>query len=156
MSFFALSNFHFSKISISDHNPYYKTDTDGFVYKIMDGNAYSLFACPNKSLVQKLVIRDTVVVVNDFAISECDNLQEVVFPPKLKKLGYWSVKGCKQLSKITLYPEIEYISQAAFVDTNILDVYFMGTESVWKSHPKVNKDDTLETIFSSATIHFLK
>lgn len=153
MEYFALANFNFSKIVISENNRFFATDEYGFVYHLIDGKPAALFAAPNKNQVKKLVIADSVISVNDFAISYCDYLEEVIFSKQLKHLGYWSVKGNKCLRKITLHNNIQSISPFAFIDTNIQEIVFVGTKKEWETI-QVNDDDTLATYFKEASVSF--
>lgn len=157
LSFFALSNFNYRNIIISDQNKFFKTDKYGFVYTIDENrNAISLFASPNKNKVKNLVIEDSVVSVNDFAISCCDFLETVVFSKHLKRIGFWGVKENKKLKAITLYPEIEYISPGAFYETNIEIVRFMGTKEEWQKHSLINENETLDSFFKNTKVLFNK
>ena len=155
MSFFALSNFNFNKIEISSDNSHYKTDKYGFVYVTDDlGNETTLFASPNHNTVPFFIMNDTVIVVNDFAISCCPYLEEVVLSKHLKRIGYWALKGNPKLKRITIYPSIEYISPSAFYLTNIEMVIFKGTKKEWDEHPKINEENDLSQLFRDAEIIF--
>ena len=154
MEFFALANFSFNEIIISKENKNFKTDENGFVYQVVDGMATVLFTAPNKRKVRILNIEDSVSSINDYVISYCDYLEEIVFPRQLRRIGYWSVKGNKKLKKITLYPNVEYISPYAFIDTNIEEVIFCGSEEKWKN-TRINENDTFESMFNGAKVVFV-
>ena len=155
LSFFSFSIFNFKHIIISEENRFFKTDTYGFVYTIDENrNAISLFASPNKNRVKNLIMEDSVISVNDFAISCCDFLETVVFSRHLRRIGYWGVKENKKLKSITLYPEIEYIAPDAFFETNLDSIYFMGTKEEWLKHPPINETDTLDSLFKNINIYF--
>lgn len=155
MSFFALSNFNFDRIDISKDNTHFKTDEHGFVFIIDDkGNEITLFASPNHNKVTFLKMKDTVMVINDFAMSCCLYLEEVIFSMGLKRIGYWALKENVALKKITLYPSIEYISPTAFHLTTIKTVCFKGTKEEWDEHPNINEAGSLKSMFKDAEIVF--
>jgi hypothetical protein len=99
-------------------------------------------------------MKDTIIAINDFAISCCPYLEEVILSKQLKTIGYWGFKDNPKLKKITIYPSIEYISPTAFHLTNIELVIFKGTEKEWKEHQNINKDSDLATMFKDAKIIF--
>lgn len=154
LSLFSISNFNFSSIQVKC-NPNFEVDSNGFLYSKKRGKFFELMASPNKKNVRKLDINDSVEIIKDFSISCCDNLEEIKFSKNLKEIGYWAIKECKNLKKITLYPSIIHISKEAFYMTDLtqVELVYIGEETEFKLH-KINKYSTLHEYFKDCKIIF--
>ena len=132
MGYYGISNFNFSHIIIDENNPNYCINHDGFVYEQHNHKKTALFASPCNNKIDKLIIEEGTVLINDFAISNCLCLKHIYFPKSIKRIGYWSLRGCSNLKDIFIYPNIEYISPHSFDDTNIKVIYFIGNKEALK------------------------
>lgn len=81
--------------------------------------AIGIGAFKEKKCIRKVLIPDTVYVIQDDAFMDCDRLEKVVLPEKMETLGECVFCGCRSLKDIKLSPNLTKISMGAFAWTGI-------------------------------------
>lgn len=155
LSFYALSNDHYNKITVDPDNLFFTCDIDGCLYsKDENGAKTSLLAHPNNSTIRALNISQGVASINDFVLMDCKFLETVQVPSSVRYIGYYAFNNCISLKQIYLFDSVSYISPYCFGDTlpRNLEVYFTGTVENFKTKG-INFKDTFETMFQNCKVY---
>lgn len=80
----------------------------------------------------------------------CTNLTEVVVGSGITKITYACFYDCSRLAKVTIPTSVTTISEFAFGETALTDVYYKGTQEQWSS---INIENN-NTPLTNATIHY--
>lgn len=76
--------------------------------------------------IKKVVVKEGIEEIPDYALDGCVNLTEVVLPNGLKRIDYQAFAALK-LESITIPKSVEYIGERAFCgDAHLTSVYFPG------------------------------
>ena len=70
--------------------------------------------------IQKVILPDSVLLIQNWAFSACAKLEQVVLVGGLKTLGSYAFNGCVKLSQINLTESIDSIGLRAFHDCESL------------------------------------
>ena len=65
------------------------------------------------SHLHKIVISDSVKTLNDFCLSNCENLQSITFGNGVKTLTQMLCVGCKQITEVIIPEGIETLDEKA-------------------------------------------
>lgn len=77
-------------------------------------------------VIKKVVVKEGIEEIPDYALDGCVNLTEVVLPNGLKRIDYQAFAALK-LESITIPKSVEYIGECAFWgDAHLTSVYFPG------------------------------
>ena len=129
--------------------------------------------------IKKVVIKNGVTSIGDFAFYGCANLGSVVIPPGVTYIGSNAFYLCKSLASVEIPPGVKFIGSSAFVGcsnlasveipenvaviskyafsdlSSLRDVYYRGSESAWGMLVNGNPDTGLPPAGSSSPrVHF--
>ena len=94
---------------------------------------------------------ENITVLGDY-LKNCDNLQSIKLPGKIRTITGGSFENCTGLKSISFGNNIETVWRNAFVNcTSLTDIYFIGTEDEWN---KIKKYEEGNEYFLNATVHF--
>ena len=110
----AKNYFYEERQTILGNNPYLKELT--FRSKVAEYTGA-------KSLTS-VCFDDTVKELGKWAVAECSNLEKVVIPESVEKIGYGAFVGCYKLSYIELSDNITEIEDHVFAKTNLKEISF--------------------------------
>lgn len=71
--------------------------------------------------INKVIIPDSVKIINRRSFRYCKNLSEVVIPNGVESIGYEAFYNCSSLMDISIPQSITQIGQFAFKNTNLLN-----------------------------------
>lgn len=131
-------------------------------------------AFEGNSIINSVVIANTIPTIHGYAFANCENLKEFILPEKLSFLGDHVFEGCESLEEITIpegvtdiwafcfsscsYLEKIYlpstllsINEGAFLYCPMYEVYYNGTIDDWCNIEKANS-----YIFNETTSFFTK
>lgn len=106
---------------------------NGIVEKIYDTDcAYDEIIIPDRTTVigdyaahninvKKIFFPNSIKELGNFSFLECSNIEEIILPPNVTKIGERCFKGCKNLKSINLPDSIQYIGPSAFSDCERLE-----------------------------------
>ena len=127
---------------------------------------YSLSYCKN---LNSISIPDSVTSIGNSAFANCYNISSVKLPHNTATIGNWAfymcysnLKNidipdgissigdyafyeCSKVETVSIADSVTAIGNGAFDNTNIKDVYFMGTETQW---------DSLGVAYNGDDVHF--
>lgn len=87
-----------------------------------------------------------VTEIGDMAFEYCSSLTTIILPDGLTKIGQYSFNGCQSLSWIVLPSSLDTIRHDAFSSSNVIKMFYKGTESQWSSITfEDNIDDSQKT-----------
>lgn len=111
----------FLKITGTDSD-YYSTDSNGNFYKKLD-SSYILPAnmLDQPSGLKKIVLPNNIEEIGDYALQYL-NIEEVVLPSRLKKIGYCAFQRCSGLKSIEFTPFLKEIGGYAFREAGLESV----------------------------------
>ena len=69
---------------------------------------------PVPKYVRHVVIPEGVTVINEYAFSDCHDLQSVTIPDGVTKIGNYAFSGCSGLQSITIPDSVTEIGEGAF------------------------------------------
>lgn len=78
---------------------------------------------PNADKIEKVVIPQDVVLIDEYAFDKCENLTEINFPDKLTSIGFCAFLYCKSLKEVFIPDSVKTIK----------DAIFFGCESLGKA-----------------------
>jgi len=111
---------------------------------------------------KKVILSNTVTTISDYAFAVCRSLEQIVLPNSLKTIGDCSFIYCSNLRSLTIpegvtnvsksgmnIPKLEYVNIPKSVikrgpigtSTNVVDVYYSGTEADWNNITRVTSAD---------------
>lgn len=105
-------------ISVAEGN---KAFTVSGGYLLADGGTRLLTAARKRTDYRLATLPQSVTVIDDFALSGCDNMVAVTLPAGLARVGRYAFQGCKLLSELTLPEAAVEVGTNAFADCNALD-----------------------------------
>ena len=109
------------------------------------------------SSLSSIVLPKSLVSIGEGAFVGCDSLSSIVLPESLIYIERYTFNGCGSLSSITIPSSIKRIYEDAFLDTDLKDIYYEGTEAQWNNidiHTKNYINGHYDGIFN-ATIHYV-
>lgn len=86
-------------------------DIDGVLYK---KDVSELCCCPAGSLLENLIIPDSVTAIEIYAFSDCTNLISVTIPAGVEGIGYDTFSGCINLKEVVIPDSVISIQEDAF------------------------------------------
>ena len=101
--------------------------------------------------LESITIPNSVTKIDVGAFDQCDSLEKITLPNKLEVIEQYTFYDCPNLKYISIPKSLKKVVSGAFVDTNLTDVYYEGTEEEWN---KIVFEDNQLDEFSSATIHY--
>ena len=117
---------------------------------VVELESYALYNC---TALEKVTLGKGITQVADSLFSECGQLREVIFEGEITSLGEWAFFQCVSLESITLTNALTEIKSYAFWGCSAFtDVYFYGSEEQWQ---QVNISNTGNNILRSATVHLI-
>ena len=133
-------------ISVSAKNPNYK-DIDGNLYT-KDGTTIVQYAVGKTDT--EFIIPDGVTSIGDTAFASSE-LTSIAIPDCVTSIGESAFAHCTSLSSIVIPYSVTSIGDLAFYGCwSLTDVYYAGSESMWKKITiNYNNDD-----LADANIHF--
>ena len=121
---------------------------------VMDGKAYRVVSIKDRALAymvfEKVVLPDTLEVIEKYAFSDCQELKEVVWPNGLREIGEAAFSNCCLLERVDLPESVEKVGDRAFAFcTNLAEVNISGSpefgEDVFLDCPKLDGSEEEET-----------
>ena len=85
------------------------------------------------------------------AFERCGSLTNVTIPSGVTIIGASAFEHCTNLTSVSIPSSVIAIEMFAFFDTNLIDVYYAGSESQWNSILVSGGNDSA---FDAATIHY--
>ena len=76
-------------------------------------NGCTFWGCKN---LQKVILPENLQKIGEYYFYHCMNLQEIIIPNSVKKIGNFAFCECKNLQKVTLSENLQEISHSAFRD----------------------------------------
>ncbi len=95
----------------------------------------------NGNLVTDLVIPDSVTSINDYVLSNCDNLTSVIIPDSVISIGMSAFSNCDKLTSVIIPDSVTNIEDFAFDDCDKLTIYYEAGEVEWNN---IDLGDRLE------------
>lgn len=146
-----------TEITVSPNNKYY-TSIDGVLYSknknilvcvgggvsgtfvIPDGakeiQEYAFSECTN---IEKIVIPESVTVISRSAFYGCTSLSTVNIPNGVEFIYYDMFSGCTSLTNVTIGRSVKLICSDAFLNcVSLSSITYNGTKAQWNA---INKDD---------------
>ncbi len=114
-----------TSFTVDNNNKYYSSDEYGALF---DKDKTVLFQYPVGNTRTNYIIPDNVTTIGNEAFYACENLTSIAIPDSLKEVGEYAFCYC----------------------VNIKDIYYMGTETEWKSIYIGEYNNSL----TNATIHY--
>lgn len=71
--------------------------------------------------ITKIVVKEGITSVGDYAFYKCAKVKEVSLPESLKEIGKFSFQGCTQLKKIKIPSGVAVIGEGAFYGCSFLN-----------------------------------
>ena len=87
------------------------SEIDG--YKVT-GIGKSVFR--NNIRLRKVVLPDSITLIEDFAFAKCSNLTSINLPKKLETIGYSAFQNCDALTAVTIPKALKECTDASYVD----------------------------------------
>jgi len=112
------------EISVDEQNEFFAS-VDGVLYS---KNYEILIRVPSNYHQKRFVINDMVMRLEELSFNRCTNLREIVFPPKLKKIGEKAFAYCENIEKVIVPNTIEEIGDYAFSDCYSLKKFQVENE----------------------------
>ena len=95
---------------------------------ILEIQKAAFFRCPNI----KSLITEKVEDINDFAFSECANLQTIEFGEGLYEISEHAFSFCSSLKEVHFPYSVEHIQNKAFYNCeNLTKITYQGTMEEW-------------------------
>ncbi|MBR2262386.1 MAG: leucine-rich repeat domain-containing protein [Paludibacteraceae bacterium] len=119
-------------------------DIDDVTYKVVRIKRFALYS----GNFEKVILPDTIEVIERQAFQECQELKEIVFPKGLKEIGDEAFRTCVNLESVEIPESVERIGDCAFSEcenlakVSISDNTQLG-DNVFEECPKleVEKED---------------
>lgn len=92
-----------------------------------DGGKIAIITCCNEkwhkysSKINKIVVKEGVTSIGEFAFLNCQNVTRVELPDSLESIGSYAFKNCKQMSEMTIPANVTYIGPYAFGDCRLME-----------------------------------
>jgi len=110
------------------------TSIDGILY---NKDVTTLIRCP--TVIDSIIIPNTVKTVGEGAFYECEKLKEVIIPEGVTNIGDYAFDLCYGLRNITIPKDVQSIGNWAFYGCSKMEhVYYAGTQEQWEA---IVKDD---------------
>lgn len=100
-------------------------------------NCISEFEFSNRNDIQKIIIPEGIVIIEQSAFEDCPSLEEITLPQSLLEIGYKAFKGCLKLGEITLPTYLRCIGSEAFKSTGLKKISVRTSEI--KNEPDVKE-----------------
>lgn len=104
---------------VATDNPYMKT-VDGILY---NSEMTILLSCPASIGLEKLVVPNSVISINDSAFEYNNTIKEIVLPNCIQYIGHWAFNDASLLEKVNIPEDCNIIGQFAFNGTAIKKFY---------------------------------
>ncbi len=89
-------------------------------YLLADGGTRLLAAARKRTDYRLATLPSAVTVIDDFALSGCDNMVAMTLPAGVARIGHHAFQGCKLLKEVTLPATTVEVGANAFADCNAL------------------------------------
>ena len=116
----------FAEITIAEGNPYYKV-VDNIVYN-SDMTVFVLL--PPADPRTTLTIPEGVEVIDVEACENCVNLEKVVMPNSVTVINSWAFSGAYSLEDINISENCEWIGQYVLMDTSVTEITIPASVNV--------------------------
>lgn len=87
---------------------------------------YTFSGC---SSLTSLEIPNSVTIIWDGAFALCSSLTSMTLPDQLMYIPWGLFRECYSLTDVTIPASVTYVDEDAFFGTNLVNVYYAGTES---------------------------
>ena len=74
------------------------------------------------SSVERVVVPDSVTIVEDYAFAHCDSLTEVIFPDTLTEIGSYAFAECSAIETVQLPASLKRIATGLFRNSSIREL----------------------------------
>ena len=104
------------------------------------------FAFWNCKKLEKIVISNTVKVIEDTAFGSCSNLETITIPNGVEQIDSYAFSDCENLKKVNISSSVNNISTSAFSGcSNLSDFIVDSNNATFSSQDGIlfNKDRTL-------------
>lgn len=116
-------------------------------YKVVKVNNLA-FQCEN---INKVILPDTIEVLDEYAFQHCDGLTEIVLPKNLKRIEEYCFYECSKLDNVILPKSLEFIGEYAFRNcVSLRNIQIEGdveiSETAFENTPYLDqKEEDLQT-----------
>ncbi len=101
-------------------------------YLLAEGGTRLLTAARKRTDYRLATLPQSVTVIDDFALSGCDNMVALTLPAGLSRVGRHAFQGCKLLGELTLPEAVVEVGANAFADCNALEAVHCPTSEPMK------------------------
>ena len=105
----ALSIYDLEEILVDKENTSFSSE-NGVLY---NANKSSLVRVPINSSITDLIVPESVIEIQNYALSNCKNIKSLVFPSSIQRIGVGAFEGCHLPEDIQI-PSIEIIEDDCF------------------------------------------
>lgn len=91
----------------------------------------------------EIIIPEGVKEIDEWAFCANQNLLKIDLPESLVNVGYSAFYYCTALESVSFGSKLQCIDKNAFLDCEIKDVYYNGTEKDWKNVIVLSGNDAL-------------
>ena len=92
-------------------------------------NKYQFYGFRN---LRSVTLHDEFTSIGDYAFAYCNRLSEVNFGNSLTTIGAYAFERCYSIRKVIFPTSITTIDNGSFYYSNLSEVYYMGTEAMYK------------------------
>lgn len=105
--------------------------------------------------LKSITLSNSLKKLNSYMFTDCTNLKTITIPDNVSSTGWAVFRNCTSLESIIIPNNITNWGLNTFENcTNLKDIYYKGTEEEWKNIWHDSRDDTIDSIFENATIHY--
>lgn len=161
-----------SGYSIDESNPYYTTDEQGVLFNKdktrvlsvpnkLDAETYFVpdtvlriehYSFYENSSINRIVVSDSVKEIGEYCFARCE-AEKIEFPYGIKKISPYSFGACPNLSLFVVPRSVEVISDMAFTNTYIYDLY-IPKETVYLGTSIANNPEVVVHCYDNSTAMF--
>ena len=118
---------------------------NGRVASIEDG------AFTNCTSLTSIEIPDTITTISTETFVNCGSLANVVFGSGVTTIKSGAFENCPSIDVMIMDTNIAIIESGAFTTTNIITIYYKGTQEQWQN---IDIDSSNEETFNRADLYF--
>lgn len=113
---------HFKSIDISSNNPYFYSMGNAIYSK----DKTKLISYLNPRSTEHIALLSTIEYIDEYALSQCDELKELYLPNGLKEIGEGNFSECPNLANIVIPDSVETIADGCFGCGEQLSTVYVG------------------------------